>query len=55
MRRRQRSGARSRMTARSGTSPRYQNMRETLKYVVTAATSHVSELRNCGHTCIVDG
>ena len=42
-------------SARSGTSPRYQNSSDTVKYVVTAATSHGSELLKFGHTPIVAG
>ena len=39
----------SRSAARSGISPTYQNTSDTVKYVVTANTSQVSGLRNCGH------
>src|SRR5579883_1358929 len=39
----------SRRVAKSGTSPRYQNTSETVKYVVTANTSQARGLRNCGH------
>src|SRR5262245_53826380 len=39
----------SRNDAKSGTRPRYQNTSDTVKYVVTANTSHASGLRNCGH------
>src|SRR5438046_1479300 len=38
----------SRMVARSGTSPTYQNSAETVAYVETANTSQMSGLRNCG-------
>src|SRR5215210_5961169 len=34
----------SRRAARSGTRPKYQNTSDTVKYVVTANTSHVSGL-----------
>jgi len=44
--------ARSRMVARSGTMPMYQNSSETVKYVFTANTSHRSGLRNWGHMSI---
>src|SRR5439155_15448205 len=47
--------ARSRTVARSGTSPRYQNSKEIVKYVPTAKTSHTRGLRNCGHSRIVSG
>ncbi len=33
----------------------YQNQSEIIPYVVIAATSHGSVLRNCGHTRIVAG
>src|SRR3954468_9862104 len=42
----------SRMVARSGTSPTYQNSAETVAYVETAKTSQTSGLRNCGHVPI---
>src|SRR6187200_408552 len=38
------------MIARSGTSPTYQNSTETVKYVETANTSHISGERNCGQS-----
>src|SRR3954467_4989080 len=38
----------SRIVARSGTSPTYQNKAETVAYVETANTSQTSGLRNCG-------
>src|SRR5438874_13679641 len=41
--------SRSRNVARSGTKPMYQNRIDVVKYVVTANTSHISGLRNCGH------
>jgi hypothetical protein len=53
--RRTRVGARSRADARSGTRPRYQNSSETVKYVVTAATSHGRALLKFGQTFIVAG
>ena len=36
------------MVARSGSMPRYQNISETRKYVVTAKASQTRGLRNCG-------
>ena len=47
--------ARSRMDARSGSNPRYQNKSDTRKYVVTANTSQTSGLRNCGQIALVFG
>src|SRR4051812_7014001 len=47
--------ARSRIVARSGTSPIYQKTTDSVKYVETAKTSHTSGLLNCGHTPIVFG
>src|SRR5690606_21126054 len=44
--------ARSRIVARSGIRPTYQNSSETVKYVETANTSHSSGLRKFGHICI---
>jgi hypothetical protein len=41
--------------ARSGISPTYQNSAETVAYVDTANTSHISGLRNCGQRPIVFG
>src|SRR3954471_12076503 len=41
--------ARSRITAKSGINPIYQNSSDTVKYVETAKTSHISGERNCGH------
>src|SRR5580704_15279410 len=38
----------SRITARSGISPMYQNNTDTVKYVETANTSHINGERNCG-------
>src|SRR6266851_2833551 len=46
---------RSRSVARSGIKPTYQNRKETVAYVETANTSHISGLRNCGHSVIVFG
>src|SRR6267142_1957240 len=43
------SALRSRNVARSGTMPMYQNSTDVVRYVVTANTSHISGLRNCGH------
>src|SRR5438094_10438548 len=39
---------RSRKVAKSGTKPVYQNRTETVKYVETANTSHISGLRKLG-------
>jgi hypothetical protein len=36
-------------------SPTYQKSSETVAYVETAKTSHISGLRNCGHSDIVFG
>src|SRR5687767_2394525 len=47
--------ARSRAVARSGIRPRYQNKSESSEYVMTATTSHVSALMNCGQVLIVEG
>src|SRR5712664_4572242 len=41
---------RSRIVARSGIRPVYQNSTDTVKYVETANTSHISGERNCGQT-----
>src|SRR5512141_200351 len=46
---------RSRSVARSGISPTYQKSSDTVAYVDTANTSHISGLRNCGHSVIVFG
>src|SRR3954452_7309723 len=46
---------RSRNVARSGIRPTYQNISDTVAYVETANTSHISGLRNCGHSVIVFG
>ena len=35
--------------------PMYQNISDTVKYVLTANTSHTSALRNCGQSRIVLG
>src|SRR4051812_4181043 len=45
----------SRVAARSGMSPRYQNRNDTVKYVATAATSQGNALRKFGHTFMVLG
>src|SRR6476659_1756688 len=55
MKRRRFVGALSRIAARSGSIPRYQNSAEIVKYVVTAAASQGSALLTCGHTFICDG
>ena len=47
--------ARSRSVARSGTSPTYQNISDTVRYVETAKMSQMSGLRNCGQIPIVLG
>src|SRR5262245_41807216 len=47
--------ARSRNVAKSGISPTNQNIAETVAYVDTAKTSHISGLRNCGQIPIVLG
>src|SRR4028119_646437 len=47
--------ARSRSVARSGIRPTYQKSAETVAYVETAKTSHISGLRNCGQSPIVLG
>jgi hypothetical protein len=41
--------ARSRKVAKSGRRPTYQNNSETVKYVLTANTSHKSGLLKFGH------
>ena len=41
--------ARSRIVARSGIMPVYQNSSDTVKYVPTANMSHSSGLRKFGH------
>src|SRR5215470_8581742 len=48
-------GALSRSDAKSGISPRYQNISDTRKYVDTAAASHGSALLTCGQVSIIDG
>src|SRR6478672_2570103 len=45
----------SRIVAKSGTSPTYQNKAETVAYVETAKTSQTSGLRNCGQIPIEFG
>src|SRR5688500_4617941 len=47
--------ARSRIVAKSGIRPTYQNTTDTVAYVDTAKTSQISGLRNCGHNPIVLG
>ena len=47
--------ARSRIVARSGMRPMYQNTIETVAYVETANTSQISGLRKFGHSAIVFG
>ena len=43
---------RSRSVAKSGISPTYQNSSDTSEYVLTAKTSQISGLRNCGQSSI---
>src|SRR5262245_45073780 len=45
----------SRIVARSGMRPTYQNTTETVPYVETANTSQMRGLRNCGHRLIEFG
>src|SRR3954466_7047908 len=45
----------SRSDARSGIRPRYQKSSEVMKYVLTANTSHISGLLNCGQIPFVLG
>src|SRR5215470_8567182 len=47
-----RAAQRSRRVPRSGTMPMYQNRIDVVRYVVTANTSHISGVRNCGHICM---
>ena len=47
--------ARSRNVARSGMSPVYQNSADTVPYVLTANTSQMSGLRNCGQMLMLFG
>src|ERR671936_2874820 len=45
----------SRRDARSGISPRYQKSSDVVKYVLTANTSHIRGLLNCGQMEFVLG